>query len=112
MQTDIEKEWNRVLPKLENIFGGDLNIQGILFLIGVQELGKGPKSYSKSEKMDVIHVAICTILEPYGYYKFLGEDEDGWLHFDTEKAMPKMTPSQQLKLMKQGIIDYLDRIDL
>jgi hypothetical protein len=34
----------------------DLN--GVLFIIGMQELGQGAKRFSKEEKQDLLHIAI------------------------------------------------------
>ena len=30
--------------------------------------------------MNLMHVGVCTLLEPLGYYKSIGHDEDGWPH--------------------------------
>lgn len=108
MQTEIERDWKELVPKLEKMFDASLDVQGILFLIGVQELGQGPRTFSKSEKMDVIHIAICSILEPFGYYVFKGNDEDGWPHFEETESLPKMNSSQQLKLIKSAILSYFE----
>lgn len=109
METEIEIGWKELVPKLEKMFDASLDIQGILFLIGVQELGHGPRSFSKNEKMDVIHVAICAVLEPYGYYELQYRDDDDWPHYKETESLPKMNPSQQLKLIKKGILDYFEK---
>jgi len=62
----------------------------VLFLIGVQELGVGYKHFSKEEKQDILHIALCTILEPFGYYKYEGVDDQGWPHFSTIKSLPTL----------------------
>ena len=108
MQTEIEKNWKELVPKLEKMFDASLDVQGVLFLIGVQELGQGARPFSKSEKMDIIHIAICSILEPFGYYEFKGNDEDGWPHFEETESLPKMNSSQQLKLIKSAILSYFE----
>ena len=45
----------------------DLN--STLFLISVQELGIGPKNFTKEEKQDLMHIAICKVLSYSGYYE-------------------------------------------
>ena len=47
MDEEFENLWRVLMAQLEKDFDGDLDIQGILFLIGVQELGKGKQSFSK-----------------------------------------------------------------
>ena len=64
MDFDIELRFQKVLKGLEPNFGGGLDVQAVLFLIGVNELGIGYKDFSKAEKQDLLHVAICTLLEP------------------------------------------------
>ncbi|MDB2364101.1 hypothetical protein N9V83_03640 [Flavobacteriales bacterium] len=109
MENDLEVKFKELQNKLSIQFDGDLDVQGIIYLVGVQELGQGPKKYSKKEKMDLMHVAVCAILEPYGYFEYIGKDKDGWLHFEDKQKLPQLSNSQQLKLIKQGLIDYFER---
>ena len=109
VDTVFEQEWKEALNKVESIFGDGLDIQGILFLIGVQELGEGPKKFAKDQKVELIHIAICTLLTPYGYYEHTGTDQDGWPHFNNLKPLPPLKSGEQLKLMKDAIIDYFKK---
>lgn len=99
-------EFEDVLKNLSERFGDDLDLSAILFLIGIQELGKGKINLSKDEKLDVMHIAICTLLEPYGYYEYEGLDKDGWPHWKSNEKLPPLQPEQQQQLMKQAVIDY------
>lgn len=107
----FEQEWRKVLERVESQFGGDLDLQSIVYLIGVQELGEGFRNFKKDEKVDLMHVAICTLLEPYGYYTFIGKDEDGWPHFEREQALPPLGSQEQEILMKRAIINYFRAMD-
>ncbi len=111
MDLELEKNFELVSKKLATQFGDDIDLQAILFLIGVQELGKGKIKLSKNEKLDVMHIAICTLLTPYGYYKYEGLDKDGWPHWEVNEKLPPLKPSQQQLLMKQAIIDYFKTIE-
>lgn len=102
---DLEEEWKNLLNELAQKFG-DLDLQGVIFLIGVQELGKGYQKFKKDEKLEVMHIAICTLLEPYGHYEFIGRDADGWPHWKVNEKLPPLKPGQQNLLMKQAIVDY------
>ena len=106
MDYAIEIKFKEVLAELDKTFGGGLDVQSILFLIGVQELGKGYNNFSKREKTELMHVAVCTVLEPYGYYKTIGRDEDTWPHFEFIKELPPLDERQQQHLMKEAIITY------
>jgi hypothetical protein len=105
-EENIEQDWKKVLVALEPQFGPDLDMQSILFIIGVQELGQGYRKMKKDEKLDTMHIAICTLLEPYGYYEFVGFDSDKWPHWNATAKLPHLKPAQQHKLMTQAVIDY------
>ena len=104
---ELEREWVQVLYKLKEVTGkrpADLN--SVLFLIGVQELGMGAKTFSKEEKQDVMHIAICKVLSLAGYYELEGTDEEGWPHWKLQKKLPRFDLLEQEKLLKIQIIDY------
>lgn len=81
-------------------------IETILFLIGVQELGSGKQEYSKEDKLNLIHIAVCRLLEPFGYYKFSHYDNDGFPHFDEIEKLPELKPNEQSILMKKAVVQY------
>lgn len=103
---EVEKEWLSVLEKIHARFGSDIEMEGIVFLIGVQELGLGYKKFKKDEKLDVMHIAICTLLEPYGYYQYEGKDSEGWPHWKINDQLPALKPGHQKALIKQAMIEY------
>lgn len=106
MEDLLEKDWQDTKAKFEKIFGEGLEMDGILFLIGVQELGKGFRTFQKDEKMNLMHIAVCKLLEQYGYYEFSHRDDDGWPHFNQNDHLPKLSKKDQEKLLKEAIITY------
>jgi hypothetical protein len=106
LDLDLQREWKEVLTKLELKFGEGMDLDAVLFLIGVQELGHGYREFKKHEKTDLMHIAICRLLSQYGYYELIGEDEDGWPHYKELSKLPRLNPTQQSLLMKEAIIDY------
>lgn len=108
MDYAVEIKFKKLVTELEETFGGGLDVQAILFLIGVQELGKGRQTFSKRQKTELMHVAVCTLLEPYGFYKTVGRDKDNWPHFEFIKELPPLDERQQQHLMKEAILDYFD----
>ncbi len=104
---ELEGDWNKVISKVTEVSGKrPKEINTVLFLIGVRELGHGVKSFSKEEKQDLIHIAICRLLSQQGYYRLEGLDEDGWPHWKLVKKLPYHNVSEQVVLMKSLIIDY------
>lgn len=106
MDYDVELKFLEVKSELEEKFGEGMDVQSILFLIGVNELGIGYKDFTKNEKTDLLHVAICTLLEPFGFYKFIERDEENWPHFELLKELPHLEHREQQHLIKEAIIDY------
>ncbi len=109
---ETEFEYQNALKKISKQFGDDIDIQGLLFIIGLQELGKGKVKLSKNEKLDVMHIAICTLLSPYGYYEFEGLDKDGWPHWKTTEKLPPLKPAQQQEIIKQAIVEYFKTVEI
>ena len=106
MDYEIELRYQKLNKHLEKTFGEDLDVHALLFLIGVNELGKGHNKYSKQEKTDLIHIAICTLLTPAGYYEYKGRDEDGWPHFELLRNLPPINSKEQEHLIKEAMLDY------
>lgn len=107
---ELERNWQILLSRLENIIGkrpADLN--AVLFLIGVQELGKGGRHFSKEEKQDLMHIATCKVLSLAGYYKLEGLDQDGWPHWKPVKKLPHFSLGEQERLLKMHIIEYFEQ---
>lgn len=99
-------KFKALLKDLEENFGDGLDLETVLLLIGVQELGKGYQKFTKRQKIELMHVGVCTILEPYGFYKTRGRDKDNWPHFDFIKELPPLSEIQQQHLMKEAILEY------
>ena len=104
----LSNQWDALLLKLQNEVDEDIDLKGILFLIGVQELQKGIKSFTKEEKQDLLHIATCRLLSSYGYFKFNKIDEDGWPHWIELKPIKNLTGKQQDLLIKEAILTYFD----
>ena len=100
--------WKKVESFLEINFQTEKNveIETILFLIGVQELGSGKQKYSKDDKINILHIAVCRLLEGFGYYKFSHHDDEGFPHYLETQPMPELKPNEQQILMKKAIIQY------
>ena len=90
MRTPESKEkWENLVAFISREFGDGqtLDLQAILFLIGIQELGQGYRAFSKEEKTDLLHIAICRLLSNYGYYELEGRDKEGWPHYQTNEKL-------------------------
>lgn len=108
----VEKQFKNLIKYLEEDFGHDIDTHGVLFILGVQILGKGYLKFTKEQKTELMHIALCSVLEPYGYYEYTGSDDDGWPHFDLVKQLPKLAIREQQMLIKEAVIEYLINNDI
>lgn len=107
---DLEIEWQSLMGKLEKAIGKKpVDLNSVLFLIGVQELGKGKRNFTKEQKQDLMHIAICKILSFSGFYVLEGIDEDGWPHWKLMKKLPHFDMLEQEKLLKMHVLEYFDK---
>ena len=107
---DLDRKWHQLLVFVEQTIGKqpkDLN--GVLFIIGMQELGQGGKRFSKEEKQDLLHIAICKVLSLSGYYELEGLDKEGWPHWKVIKKLPHFDLLEQEKLLKMHVLEYFEK---
>ena len=86
-------------------------MEAILFLIWIQKLGNLKKEFSKEQKQDLMHVAVCTVLSQSGYYKLEGHDEEGWPHFIQMKELPTYGLKEQEDFLKDHVLLYFDTLN-
>ncbi len=105
----FEQRWAAAEQLLKERFGKLPDMEGILFLIGVNELGKLPRrKFSKEQKRDLMHVAVCTLLSSRGYYAFVGRDDEGWPHYNELMPVDAAGLGQQEQMLKECIISYFE----
>ena len=104
----LKQRWEKVVTHLSNQFaeGSTLDLDAIIYLIGVQELGKVHQKFQKDEKLNLMHIAICRLLEPYGFYEFDYVDKEGWPHYKVKEELPPLKAGEQSVLMKEAIVNY------
>jgi hypothetical protein len=108
-QDDLQSRWWQLETRLMERFGKKPDMETILFLIGIQEFGDIRKKFTKEEKQDLMHIAVCSLFRQSGYYELEGTDKDGWPHFRQLKALPDMGLPEQVDFLKDHILLYFDR---
>lgn len=104
----LKDRWELLVKQLSGKFsdGDPLELDAIIYLVGVQELGQYHRRYKKDDKLDLMHIAICRLLEPYGYYEFSFFDDEGWPHYTIKEELPTLKAGEQTVLMKEAIVNY------
>ena len=106
---DLQVRWLKLRIKLKEKYGIKPDMDGVLFLIGVQELGAGKQVYTKEQKQDLMHIAVCTVLSQSGYYMMEGYDEEGWPHFQQLKPLPAFNVYEQENFLKDHVLLYFEQ---
>jgi hypothetical protein len=104
----VKEKWKGLVEKLKNRFDEEPDLQVILFLIGVQEYGKGFEKFSKDDKQNLMHIATCRVLSSYGYFEFETTDEDGWPHYKPLVPLPAMSLGEQDMFLRKAVIRYFE----
>ena len=110
MNDDLQARWWTLEAKLVERFGKKPDLEAILFLIGIQEFGDIRNKFTKEQKQDLMHVAVCSLLSQSGYYKLEGLDDDGWPHFLQLKPLPQYNMIEQENFLKDHILLYFEDI--
>lgn len=103
----VQEDWDKILAFIETSFGKKpTDVDSVLFIIGVQELGKGHQYFSKEQKQDLLHIATCKVLSYSGFYELEGLDVEGWPHWNLVQSVPSLPLKEQELLIKAHIIQY------
>jgi len=109
---EINKKWDVLQQRIAEDFDNEKpDIKVMLFLIGVQELGQGPRKFSKRQKEELMHIATCRLMSMMGFYELEGLDQDGWPHWKRVKVIPNYTLLEQEMMMKSLIVNYFEEMD-
>jgi len=109
MHDDLQQRWWNLEAKLVERFGKKPDLDAILYLIGMQELQYFSEKISKEQKQDLMHVAVCTILTPSGYYELEVTDVEGWPHFKQLKPLPELGLREQEEFLKDHVLLYFEQ---
>ncbi|MBS1526641.1 MAG: hypothetical protein JST19_13375 [Bacteroidetes bacterium] len=108
---EINAKWAALQQRIAADFDMDKpDIKVLLFLIGVQELGQGPRKFSKRQKEELMHIATCKLFSKMGFYELEGVDQDGWPHWKLITRIPNYTLLEQELIMKSLIVDYFEEM--
>lgn len=106
---DLQQRWWDLEAKMVERFGKKPDMETILFLIGIQEFGDIKEKFTKEQKQDLMHVAVCSLLSQSGFYELEAVDEDGWPHFKQLKPMPEMHTIDQENFLKDHVLLYFEQ---
>lgn len=103
--------WEALLAAMQERFGRRPDLNALLLLIGVQELGQGVAAFTKEQKQDLMHVATCKLFSLSGHYEVERVDEEGWPHYKLLHPVPFANLKEQERMLKWHMLEYFDLAD-
>ncbi len=112
IKDDLQSRWWNLEARLVERFGKKPDLETILFLIGIQELGGTNNKFTKEQKQDLMHIGVCTVLMPGGFYELERKDEEGWPHFKQLKPIADMNAFEQENFLKDHVLLYFEENEI
>lgn len=108
---EVDFYWLKIRHFIRKSFGTSSlpDLETVLFLIGVQELGTMQTEFSKEEKLELMHIGTATLFAQKGYFEKNGQDEKGWPIWKEKIILDLDEKSRQEKL-KTLMIDYFGEL--
>jgi len=102
--------WTDLCEQLSEMFGIDVDLNGVLFLVGMRERGLTFQQFTKEEKLNLINLGSCTLYMEMGLVELCGEDNDGWPLFH-QKALAQVIPEElKIKTLQDCAIRYFTKV--
>lgn len=102
--------WTELCSHLRNQFDIDIDLNGVLFLVGIRERGLTFQRFTKEEKMSLIHLGSCTLYLEMGLLEKKGIAEDGWPIFSQKALAPVIPEERKHKVLQDCALRYFNRI--
>ncbi|MDO7884792.1 hypothetical protein [Hymenobacter cheonanensis] len=110
-EAEFNERWGELLAGMEERFGRRPDLNALLLLIGVQELGQGVAEFTKEQKQDLMHIATCKLFSLSGHYALERVDAEGWPHYRLVTPVPFANLKEQERMLKWHILEYFDTLD-
>lgn len=110
---ELDFSWLKVRHSVKDILKHDslpdLNV--VLLVIGIQELGFFRKNFTKEEKQDLMHIGVCHLMSHEQYYEFEGRDTEGWPHYKLVRKFENHGEKVQERYLKIQAIRYFNEYE-
>ncbi len=102
--------WKDLCKHLSDMFGIEVDFNGVLFLVGIRERGLTYQIFSKEEKLNLINLGSCTLYKEMGLVELVGQDDEGWPVFRQKALAPVIPEQRKLKTLQDCAIRYFGKI--
>jgi len=110
-QDAVARGWPALRAWLDDVLGCGDDLEGVLFLVGLQELHREfTPDLDKASKQRIINEGTYCVLESLGCFERIGQEADGYWIWEPHEDFPdNLSSSQQELLLRAGILRYFDR---
>ncbi len=102
--------WLELCDRLDEMFGITVDLNGVLFLVGMREKGLAFGEFTREEKLNLINLGCCTLYMEMGLTEITGYDAEGWPIFRQRALNPEISEERKNKTLQDCAIRYFARI--
>lgn len=102
--------WIELCEHLSKMFGMQVDLNGVLFLVGIRERGLTFQQFTKEEKLNLINLGSCTLYKEMGLTEITGYDADGWPQFRQKALSPEIPEERKQKTLQDCALRYFRKV--
>jgi hypothetical protein len=106
---NLQQNWLIFESRLTERLGQKPDFDGILLFVGIKEACLPPKNFTETEKVNLMQMAVCTVLVPARYYELFWVEDSGWPHYNQLQRLPEMTASAKEEFLKPYILMWAEK---
>jgi hypothetical protein len=107
-----EQRWSALVARVESRFGRAPDVDAILFIMGIQSVGRGYEpDLPKERKQSLIMEGSYLAFETLGIYRRMGLERNGFWIWEKVFDLPKLSIDDQERLLQIGILNYFDHLE-
>ena len=104
------ENWKDLCDSLGKMFGIEVDLNGVLFLVGIRERGLIFGQFTKEEKVNLINLGSCTLYREMGLVDLIGVDKEGWPVFRQKALAPMIAEELKLKTLQDCALKYFAKV--
>lgn len=107
----IEAKWNNLAEFWRLRFDKELSVQAALWVISMQEYPLLHAQYCVPDpviKQDLLHLAVCFLLDKCGFCTLESLDEDGWPRYSSIDKFEQLDLEEQERILASAIVNYFN----
>lgn len=104
------ENWDELCDYLADKFGIEVDLNVVLFLVGVRERGLIFQQFTKEEKLSLINLGSCVLFKEMGLVEERGIDSDGWPVFRQKSVVSGISEARKKKTLQECAVCYFKRV--